>query len=59
AVEIENYLEGVFEPQEINISPTMDPLSRKIKVEVKIKNPDLKIKPGMFARVKLILKEEK
>ncbi len=58
AVQIENYLDKVFTPKEINISPTMDPLSRKIKVEVIIPNPDLKIKPGMFARVKLILAEE-
>lgn len=58
-VQIENYLEGVFIPQEINISPTMDSRSRKIKVEIKILNPDLRIKPGMFARVKLLLEEEK
>jgi len=58
-VTIENYVNQEFTPQEINISPTMDPRSRKIKVEVKIPNPDLKIKPGMFARVKLILGEEK
>ncbi len=58
-VQIENYLEETFTPQEINISPTMDPRSRKIKVEIKIINPDLRIKPGMFARVKLLLKEEK
>lgn len=57
-VTIENYLDQAFTPQEINISPTMDPLSRKIKVEVKIPNPDLRIKPGMFARIKLILEEE-
>ena len=59
AVTLENYLDQTFTPQKINISPTMDPLSRKIKVEVKIANPDLRIKPGMFARVKLILGEEK
>jgi len=58
-VQIENYLDKIFVPQEINISPVMDPRSRKIKVEVKIPNPDLRIKPGMFARVKLILEEEK
>lgn len=59
AVTVENYLDQVFTPQEINIAPTMDPRSRKIKVEVIIPNPDLRLKPGMFARIKLILKEEK
>jgi multidrug resistance efflux pump len=58
-VTIENYVNQEFTPQEINISPIMDPRSRKIKVEVKIPNPDLKIKPGMFARVKLVLGKEK
>jgi len=37
----------------------MDSRSRKIKVEIKVPNPDFKIKPGMFARIKLILGEEK
>lgn len=58
AVSIENYLDEIFTPQEINISPTMDPRSRKIKVEVVIPNPDLRIKPGMFARVKLLFEEQ-
>ncbi len=59
AIQIENYLDQTFIPQEINISPIMDPRSRKIKVEIKIPNPDLRVKPGMFARIKLILGEEK
>lgn len=58
-LQIENYFDKTFTPQDINISPTMDPRSRKIKVEIKIPNPDLRIKPGMFVRVKLILGEEK
>ncbi|MBE0478470.1 efflux RND transporter periplasmic adaptor subunit [Candidatus Aerophobetes bacterium] len=59
AVRIENYLNEVFTPRQINISPVMDPRNRKIKVEVIIPNPDLRIKPGMFARVKLLLGQEK
>lgn len=58
-VEIGNYLNQTFTPQEINISPTMEPRSRKIKVEVRIPNPDLRIKPGMFARVKLLVEPKK
>jgi len=59
AVRIEGYLDQVFTPKEINISPIMDPRNRKIKVEVIIPNPELRIKPGMFARVKLLLSEGK
>lgn len=59
AVQIENYLHEVFTPEQINISPVMDPRSRKIRVEVIIPNPDFRIKPGMFARVKLLVPEEK
>jgi multidrug resistance efflux pump len=59
AVTVENYLDQVFIPQKINIAPTMDPESRKIEAKVIIPNPDLRLKPGMFARVKLILTEEK
>ena len=37
------------------ISPVVDPRSRTFKAEILIKNPDNLLKPGMFARVELIL----
>ncbi len=37
------------------IYPTIDPLTRTFIVEVKIQNPGERIRPGMFARVKLDL----
>ncbi|MDE0301031.1 MAG: efflux RND transporter periplasmic adaptor subunit [Candidatus Poribacteria bacterium] len=32
------------------IGPTLDPSSRTAKIEIRIANPGLKLKPGMFAR---------
>ena len=37
------------------ISPVVNTQSRTFKAEIMIKNPDNRLKPGMFARVKLIL----
>jgi len=55
AVKVDTYLDKVFEVKEINISPAMDPLSRKIEVEIKISNPDYLMKPGMFPRIRLLV----
>jgi len=55
---MENYLDELLPVQKINISPMVDPMSRKLKVEIKIPNPGQRIKPGMFPRVKLFLIEE-
>ena len=38
-----------------NIRPVIDPLSRTARVEIEIPNPSHIIKPGMFAKVELIL----
>lgn len=47
---------GEFFPGRISkISPVVDPRSRTFEVEVLIPNPESKLKPGMFARVELIL----
>ncbi len=47
---------GEFFPGRISkISPIVDPRSRTFEVEVLIPNPESKLKPGMFARVELVL----
>jgi len=58
AVKVDTYLDKVFEVKEINISPAMDPLSRKIEVEIKISNSDYLMKPGMFPRVRLLVQRD-
>ena len=32
------------------ISPTLDPSSRTVKIEIRVENPSMNLKPGMFAR---------
>lgn len=39
------------------IAPVVDPQSRTFEVEINIPNPDLKLKPGMFARVRILLEK--
>jgi RND family efflux transporter MFP subunit len=57
-VKVDAYLDKVFKVKEINISPVMDPLSRKIEVAIKVSNPDYLMKPGMFPRVRLLVQRE-
>lgn len=53
-VKVGTYLNKSYEVKEINISPVMDPLSRKIEVNINISNPDYLLKPGMFPKIKLL-----
>ena len=39
------------------IFPTIDPISRTFRIELKIPNSDAKLRPGMFAKVELKLGE--
>ena len=39
------------------LGPTVDPSSRSGEVEIGLANPDYRLKPGMFAKVTLILAE--
>jgi len=38
------------------MSPTVDYLSRTVKAEISIKNPGMKIRPGMYARARINIK---
>jgi len=37
------------------VSPVIDPVSRMVRTEIRIPNPDLLLRPGMFAEVELLL----
>jgi len=41
------------------ISPIVDPATRTVRIEAVIPNADLKLKPGMFVRLHLVLEEHK
>jgi len=49
------YPSDIFKGEIYNIYPTIDNLTKTFTVEVKINNPDLKLRPGMFAKMQLIM----
>lgn len=45
-------LEGeTFDGTVANIFPTLDPVTHTVSTEIEVKNADLKLRPGMYARV--------
>lgn len=57
-IRFDSYPGRVFEGRVNKVRPVMDPQSRTIQVEIIVNNPQHLIKPGMFAKVKLILKHK-
>ena len=53
------YPDQTFEGEVYNIYPTIDDATKTFTVEVKINNPDLKLRPGMFTKIQLNLGEGK
>ena len=56
-IRVDAYPQAVFEGTVQRVSPTVDPNSRSGEVEVVTDNADARLKPGMFAKVTLILDE--
>jgi RND family efflux transporter MFP subunit len=56
-IRVDAYPEEVFKGAVQRISPLIDPASRNGEVEISIANPDYRLKPGMFAKVALILEQ--
>jgi multidrug efflux pump subunit AcrA (membrane-fusion protein) len=54
-VSVDAYPENGFLGQIARISPTLDPESRTADVEIKLDNRDHRLKPGMYARVNLLV----
>lgn len=52
-VKIDVYENELFEGEITLVYPTIDVNTRTFPVEVKLKNQDMKVRPGMFARVTL------
>ena len=50
-VKVEVYGDEIFHGKVSLICPTVDPQTRTFPVEIKLPNKDLKVRPGMFARV--------
>jgi len=51
------YPDQVFVGKVTLIEPTLDPLSRTVKIWIQLDNPQGLMKPNMFARIALVLKQ--
>ena len=56
-IQVDAYADEPFPGTVRRLGPTVDPSSRSGKVEIGLANPDYRLKPGMFAKVTLILAE--
>ena len=56
-ISVEAYPSEVFNGTVVNVSPVIDPMTRTAQVEIKSDNADMRLKPGMFARVSIVINE--
>jgi RND family efflux transporter MFP subunit len=56
-IQVDAYPGEVFRGEVLRISPTVDPESRTADVEIRVANKSHRLKPGMFARVNLIVQK--
>ncbi len=56
-IRVDTYAADVFPGVVARLSPTIDPANRSADVDILIDNADLRLKPGMFAKVTLILRQ--
>ena len=55
-VQVLSYPDQVFTGKVTAIDPNLDPLSRTVKVWIRLRNPEGLLKPGMFGRAGVILR---
>ena len=53
-VYVDAFPKDIFEGKVIKVSPIVDLQTRTAPVEIKVPNPEYRLKPGMFARVELV-----
>jgi len=56
-VNADAYPQDVFEGTVYRIGVAVDPATRTAKVEIRIPNSEMRLKPGMFARMTIVLQE--
>ncbi len=57
-VRVDAYPDEVFEGEVFIINPSANPVTRSFEVQVKVPNPQSKLKAGMFARVEIVVEEK-
>jgi len=58
-VEVDAYPGEKFRGRIARVAPVLDPATRTASMEVEIQNSDNRLKPGMYARVSLVVEERK
>ena len=56
-VKTDVYPQDTFEGTVHKVGVAVDPVTRTAKVEIRVPNPDMGLKPGMFARMTIVLQE--
>jgi RND family efflux transporter MFP subunit len=59
SVEVDAYPGEKFPGRIGRIAPVLDPATRTAEMEVEVPNGDFRLKPGMYARINLIVEERK
>jgi membrane fusion protein, multidrug efflux system len=57
-IKVSSYPNDIFNGQLTKISPVLNPMSRTSQASISILNPGHKLRPGMFANVDVIIKED-
>lgn len=58
-INVDTYPDRIFHGKVKKVYPTVDPLTRTVKCEIILDNPDHLLKPGGFARVEIVTEEHK
>jgi HlyD family secretion protein len=58
-VEVDAYPGEKFSGRIARVAPVLDPSTRTATIEIEIPNPGYRLKPGMYARISLIVEERK
>ena len=54
-IEVDAFPSESFEGRVARIAPVLDPATRTAEIEIEVPNPDFRLKPGMYARVRLVV----
>ncbi|MFQ6613329.1 MAG: efflux RND transporter periplasmic adaptor subunit [Fidelibacterota bacterium] len=56
-VEVAAYPDTIFIGNVVRVNPTLNPMTRTAKAEIRIPNPEHRLRPGMFSKVNVILNQ--
>jgi RND family efflux transporter MFP subunit len=56
-IKVDTYPGEIFNGMVNTIYPTINPMTRTVKCEIVIENPDYQLKPGGFARVEIVVEQ--